>query len=159
VAFLRSRKDITLALKDDIATSMQLATQARDNVRLDAKYKKYFGDVDKVSYVKDHYEAIRMSLANPALKYFTSATQTCETFFPEAIAFVLPRVKEVNVCQPYFLLQPLGGEDNEASKAGALLHEHSHLIGTVDHKYYSAVLGLPSAKAIQNADTYRMFAE
>ncbi len=122
------------------------------------RYQEWFGSYAPANYavVTANYQHISAAFASQTITF------TCGC--PELLfAFVNPgQPYQITLCASFWNAPETGTN----SRAGTLVHEMSHftvVAGTVDH-VYSQVFSRANAryipaKAIQNADSYRYFAE
>lgn len=122
------------------------------------RYQEWFGSYDPANYavVMANYQHISAAFATQTITF------TCGC--PEMLfAFVNPgQPYQITLCASFWSSPEIGTN----SRAGTLVHEMSHftaVAGTLDH-VYSQVFSRANAryiptKAIQNADSYRYYAE
>jgi hypothetical protein len=135
-----------------------LTVSALASLRNNAKYKKWFGvhTSSRFSKVKSAYTKTRDGMRSKTFTYYLDPGDDCEA---GDLAYTFYGSTKIWLCSGFWSA-PATGTD---SKAGTVLHEHTHASAdTDDHAYgQSDCLQLAKddpAKAIDNADNYEYYA-
>lgn len=159
-----AEKDALLAA---LQSSAQLASAAASHSD-DAKFQEYFKTTD--ANAKQTVAARLNAVAQESSSSSSGVTQYyCTDPYgycsDNVLAWTLPTQNIVSNCPLYYsALPPLTGECHAQDQAGTTLHEFTHANGVYspyceDHAYgYEASTALPSAQALQNADSYALYA-
>lgn len=154
------------ALKNsaDLATKAATAAESGD----DARFKEYFmtTDAQTRSTVVERLQAVAKessSTTSGGTSYYCEDTLGyCE---PNVLAWTLPSQNIIANCDIYYSeLPPLASGCHDQDQATTTLHEFTHAPGayspgTDDLGYgYDAATALSAEEALNNADTYALFA-
>ncbi|KAK9443275.1 metallo-endopeptidase [Metarhizium brunneum] len=156
----RSVTDTALNNCQQLASSAQSA--ARSN---DAKVKEYFKDSSAATKnaVADVFGKAATecgSTGGGVSKYYcTDISNQCQG---GVLAYTYPGQSYQAYCGSYFEMPPLTSQCHAQDQATTNLHETTHLTqikGTTDNGYgYDNAMKLDTQKALDNADTYALFA-
>jgi RHS repeat-associated protein len=153
-----------------LISAQTMATEAESAARrnTDPKaFRKVFGSSD-TSLVSSNYMLIISMLYGPV--HFTQGDYSdCNNGYacaPLGTAGGKLSSLDITVTPRFFPLwqvpnsDPLGSPNQLPSKGGAIVHETAHsAFGAKDLGYYGNALKLKGGDALQNADSYRLFAE
>ncbi|WEW60289.1 ammonium transporter [Emydomyces testavorans] len=155
---------VRTALQNSARLSQQSAQAARSNSR---KVQEYFrrNDQQTVRTVAARFEAVSRESSSTnggRTKYFcVDHNRGCR---PNVLAYTYPSRNEVTSCPSFYQLPPLTNRCHGQDQATTVLHEFTHCPGVYspfceDHAYgYANIMRLTPERAIQNADTYSLFA-
>ncbi|EFQ99338.1 metalloproteinase [Nannizzia gypsea CBS 118893] len=150
------------ALANSARLSKAAASAAQRNPR---KFQEYFKTTDSstVQKVVSRFMSVaRESTSTGKTTYYCNDTRDgCK---PGVLAYTLPSKNQVFNCPSYYKLPALNNRCHGQDMATTTLHELTHNPAVVtpfceDLGYgYDRVSRLPASKAVQNADTYSLFA-
>src|SRR5690606_1057624 len=108
-----------------------------------------------------------LAIAEAAIVNRQGVTFNCEDSLgicgPSDTSYALDAANNLYLCPLFYSLPLSGGSCNGVSQASVALHELSHFssvggLSTVDNAYGPACFALSAEQAINNADTYELFA-
>lgn len=124
----------------------------------DARYREWFGShtASRLNKVKTVYTTIRDRMKSVAFTY-NLTSEGCQSGW---FAYTFKGDTTIWLCDGFWSARPSGTD----SKAGTIVHEHSHSNANTDDLAYGksaarALAAATPAKAVRNADNYEYFAE
>ncbi|KAK2873336.1 hypothetical protein FQN49_002432 [Arthroderma sp. PD_2] len=155
------------ALTASLRASAQLSSMSAQAVGSNQqKYMEYFKDPQYMNTVQSRFQAVAQesgSTSGGGTTYHCSDTMGgCEE---GVLAYTLPSRNEVYNCPIFYSdLPPISNECHAQDQATTTLHELTHNPAVQepfceDHGYgYERATALPAQMAVQNADSYALFA-
>lgn len=152
------------ALRGSASLASSAAKAARSNSK---KVQEYFlqDDQETINAVVARLQAIAResgSTTSGATRYYCDDTQNrCE---PGVLAYTLPSQNTVTNCPSFYDLPIISKECHAQCQASTVLHELTHNPGVYepfceDHAYgYDSIRRLSSRQALNNADSFSLFA-
>lgn len=161
----RSRAQV---LRTALDNCQKLASNAASAIEAGHALKKYFQTTSKsvAQTVAARFRAVAKDCGSDS----NGATETsCSDSYgycqPGVLAYTLPRYNYVAYCEIFYEnLSPLSERCHAQDQATTILHEETHAPavyspGTEDYAYgYAAAQDLSSQQAVNNADTYAIYA-
>ncbi|KAJ6787745.1 hypothetical protein PWT90_04004 [Aphanocladium album] len=152
------------SIKSGLANCKSLAKAGKKATSNSKKMKEFFmsstqATIDKVNAVFDAASTECGGTTSGAKLYCTDVYGECGDY----LALTYPSKSEMVYCPAHFKLPATTTGCYDQSQDNTILHESTHLsyVGnTDDHAYgYDDITKLTTAKALDNADTYAIFAQ
>jgi deuterolysin len=158
------------AINTALDNCQKLATSASDAASSGdaSKFEEYFMTTDEASRktVAERFTAVaadcKTTASGPTRTYCTDVYNGCAS---NVLAYTLPAYNYIAYCPLFFdNLPALTDRCHSQDQATTVLHEETHAPdvyapGTLDNAYgYNAAMDLSSKDAINNADTYALYA-
>ncbi|KAF3491129.1 neutral protease 2 [Arthroderma uncinatum] len=162
-----SNQEELQALTNALQASAQLSSMAAQAVSQNQdKYMEYFKDPQYTNTVQSRFQAVAQESSSTSgggtTYHCTDLMNGCEE---GVLAYTLPSQNEVFNCPIYYsMLPPLSQECHAQDQATTTLHELTHNPAVQepfceDNGYgYERATALSAEKAVQNADSYALFA-